>query len=184
MLWHAAYMGYRWRRRPQDMVGKTYGKVSPVLFFTEHHTMKAYWGSGCIAPLHAFLTSALHGGELSASHPRRFTTRKRAPGIHWIGGWLGGPQSRSGHGVEEKNSRSLPRLEPPNIQPVVQRYITELPQLLIWWVAAYILNKQQRKADKGWSSSLGVRRRANNNTQRGFLRNVTQGLGITTCGEI
>jgi hypothetical protein len=25
-------------------------KVVPVLFLTEHHTMKAYWGSGGIAP--------------------------------------------------------------------------------------------------------------------------------------
>jgi hypothetical protein len=24
------------------------GKVVPVLFLTEHHFMKAYWGSGCI----------------------------------------------------------------------------------------------------------------------------------------
>jgi len=30
--------------------------------------------------LHAFLTSALDGGELSASRPGRFT-----PDIHWIG---------------------------------------------------------------------------------------------------
>jgi hypothetical protein len=26
-------------------------KVVPVLFLTEHHAMKAYWGSGGIAPL-------------------------------------------------------------------------------------------------------------------------------------
>jgi hypothetical protein len=35
-------------------------------------------GSGGIAPL--FLTSALDGGELSASRPRRLT-----PYTHWIG---------------------------------------------------------------------------------------------------
>jgi hypothetical protein len=29
---------------------------------------------------------------------------------------LGGPQSRSGHGGEEKNSQALPGLEPPIIQ--------------------------------------------------------------------
>jgi hypothetical protein len=39
---------------------------------------------------------------------------------------LGGPQSRSGRGGEEKNSQSLPALEPPIIQPVAQRYTTEL----------------------------------------------------------
>jgi len=26
------------------------GKVVPVLFLTEHHAMKAYWGSGDTAP--------------------------------------------------------------------------------------------------------------------------------------
>jgi hypothetical protein len=35
------------------------------------------------------LTSALDGGEWSASRPGRFTARERAPGTHWIGGWVG-----------------------------------------------------------------------------------------------
>jgi hypothetical protein len=39
---------------------------------------------------------------------------------------LGGPHSRSGCGGEEKNSQPLPGLELPIIQPVVQRYTTEL----------------------------------------------------------
>jgi hypothetical protein len=43
---------------------------------------------------------------------------------------LGGPQSLSGRGGEEKNSQPLPRLEPPIIQPVVQRYTTRLSRLL------------------------------------------------------
>jgi len=43
---------------------------------------------------------------------------------------LGGPQSRSGHGGEEKNSQPLPGLEPPIIQPVAQNY-TELSRLLV-----------------------------------------------------
>jgi hypothetical protein len=34
------------------------------------------------------LTSALDGGEWSASHPGRFTPRERTPGTHWIGGWV------------------------------------------------------------------------------------------------
>jgi hypothetical protein len=37
----------------------------------------------------AFLTSALDGGQWSASHPGRLTSRERAPGIHRIGGWVG-----------------------------------------------------------------------------------------------
>jgi hypothetical protein len=44
-------------------------------------------GSGCIAP--PFLTSAVDGAEWSASCPDRFTPGERAPGTHWIGGWVG-----------------------------------------------------------------------------------------------
>jgi hypothetical protein len=39
---------------------------------------------------------------------------------------LGELQSRSGRGGEEKNSHPLPGLEPAAIQPVAQRYTTEL----------------------------------------------------------
>jgi hypothetical protein len=42
---------------------------------------------------------------------------------------LGGPQSRSGRGGEEKNSHALLGLEPPIIQPIAQRYATELSRL-------------------------------------------------------
>jgi len=34
------------------------------------------------------LISALYGGEWSASRPGSFTPRERAPGTHWIGGWV------------------------------------------------------------------------------------------------
>jgi hypothetical protein len=37
-----------------------------------------------------------------------------------------GPKNRSGRGDEEENSQPLPGLEPPIIQPVAQRYTTEL----------------------------------------------------------
>jgi hypothetical protein len=37
--------------------------------------------------------------------------------------------------------------------------------LQIWRVAGNILNKHSRTADKGWSSSLGVGRGANNSSQ-------------------
>jgi hypothetical protein len=43
---------------------------------------------------------------------------------------LGEPQSRSGRGGEEKNSRPLQGLEPRIIQPVAQRCTTELSLLL------------------------------------------------------
>jgi hypothetical protein len=38
--------------------------------------------------IYIFLTSALVGGEWSTSRPGRFTSGKRAPGTHWIGGWV------------------------------------------------------------------------------------------------
>jgi hypothetical protein len=44
---------------------------------------------------------------------------------------LAGPQSRYGRGCEEKSSQSLPGLEPPIIQPVAQRYTTELSRFLV-----------------------------------------------------
>jgi hypothetical protein len=47
-----------------------------------------------------FLTSALVGGQWSASRPGRFTPGERAPGTHWIGGWVD-PQSQSGLGEEK-----------------------------------------------------------------------------------
>jgi hypothetical protein len=48
--------------------------------------MKAYWGVEVY--LHAYLNSALDGGEWSASRPGRFTPRERVPGTHGIGGWV------------------------------------------------------------------------------------------------
>jgi hypothetical protein len=35
------------------------------------------------------LTSVLDGGEWSASRPGPFIPREKAPGTHWIGGWVG-----------------------------------------------------------------------------------------------
>jgi hypothetical protein len=44
-------------------------------------------GSGGIAA--QFLTSALDGGEWSASCPSHLTFQERVPSTNWIGGWLG-----------------------------------------------------------------------------------------------
>jgi hypothetical protein len=46
--------------------------------------MKAYGGLNVL--IQVFLTSALVGGEWSASRSDRFIPREGAPGIHWIGG--------------------------------------------------------------------------------------------------
>jgi hypothetical protein len=81
---------------------KVKGKVVPVLFFsTEQHTRKAYWGCGGIAS--RILDLGTRWWAIS------FTPR---PLYHqWKSLWypldrrLGGPQSRSGRGGEEKNSQ-------------------------------------------------------------------------------
>jgi hypothetical protein len=46
--------------------------------------MMAYGGVDIY--IHIFLTSALAGGEWSASRPGPFTPGNKAPGTHWIGG--------------------------------------------------------------------------------------------------
>jgi hypothetical protein len=67
------------------------------------------------------LTSALDGDEWSASHPGRFTPRERAPGTHWIGGWVG-PRAVLDAVVKRKilspRRESNPRT--PIVQPVAQ----------------------------------------------------------------
>jgi hypothetical protein len=69
--------------------------------------MKAYRGVDVY--IHVFLTSALVGGELSASRPGRFTAGERSPGTHWRGGWVG---PRAGmDDVEKRKILPLPELE-------------------------------------------------------------------------
>jgi hypothetical protein len=98
-----------------------------VLFLTEHHAKEAYRRSGGIAP--RILNSALDGGEWSASLPGHFNPQGRNPYYYPLHRRLGGPQSRSGYGGEEKNSQPLPGLEPMIIQSVAQRYTTDLSRL-------------------------------------------------------
>jgi hypothetical protein len=59
--------------------------------------------------MYIFLTSALFGGEWSASRPSRFTPGKRASGTHWLGDWVG---PRAGiDDVEKRKCLTLPGLE-------------------------------------------------------------------------
>jgi hypothetical protein len=57
----------------------------------------------------ATISSALVGGEWSASRPGRFTLGERAPGTHCIGSWVG---PRDGlDDVEKRKFLTLPGLE-------------------------------------------------------------------------
>jgi hypothetical protein len=44
---------------------------------------------GVDGQIHVFFTSALVGGEWSASRPYHFTPEERGPDTHWVGGWVG-----------------------------------------------------------------------------------------------
>jgi hypothetical protein len=72
----------------------------------------------------------MYGDEWTASRPGRFTSQGKCT---WypLDRRLGGLQSRSGPGVEEKNFQPLPGLERPIIQPVGQSYTTELSRFLL-----------------------------------------------------
>jgi hypothetical protein len=104
-------------------------KVKLSLCLTKHHAMKTYWGME--VQLHAFLTSALDGSEWSASRPDRFTPRKRVPGTHWTGGWVG-PRAVLDAVMKKKilSPRRVSNPRTPIVQPAAQRYTTALTWLL------------------------------------------------------
>jgi hypothetical protein len=59
--------------------------------------------------IHIFLTSALAGGKSSASCPGRSIPGERAPGTHWIGGWVD-PRA----GLDDVEKRKF--LPPPGLE--------------------------------------------------------------------
>jgi hypothetical protein len=94
--------------------------------------MKTY--GGVDVQIHIFLTSALDGGEWSASHPGRFTPRETNHGTHWIGGWVG---PRTGlDDIDRSKILPLPGLE---LQPLglparsQSLYQLHYPGCFIFW---------------------------------------------------
>jgi hypothetical protein len=124
--------------------------------------------------LHTFLTSALDWGEWSASRLGRFFPRERAPGYP-LDRRLGGLQSRSGHGGEDKNFQPLLGPQPPDHparSPVLYRWATSAPpsttlqtfQLVGWLNKRKTNERGMRHAwrkwemlTKFWSTNLRVR---------------------------
>jgi hypothetical protein len=70
--------------------------------------MEAY--GGVDIEIHMFLTSALFGGEWTASHPGYFTPEEGSPIIHQIGG-LVGPSTGLDY-MEKRKFLTLLGLEP------------------------------------------------------------------------
>jgi hypothetical protein len=99
-------------------------KVKLSLCLTKNHAIKRYWGLRYSAT-HS-LTSALEGGECSASRPGSFIVGERAPGTHWIGERLD-PRAALDT-VEKRNITSSRRVSNPwtsIFQPVASLYTTE-----------------------------------------------------------
>jgi hypothetical protein len=90
-------------------------EVKVPLCLTKHHAIKTHWWSGGISQL--TLTSALDGGEWSASRPGRFISSERAPSTHWVGGWVG---PKAGLDTVSKRKIPNPRQESNPDHPIVQ----------------------------------------------------------------
>jgi hypothetical protein len=85
--------------------------------------MKAYWGSGGIAPRIFYLSTRWRW--VVSFTPRPLYYMGKSP-WYLLDRRLGGPQSRYGRGCEEKKSQLLSGDEPPIIQLVAQRCTTGL----------------------------------------------------------
>jgi hypothetical protein len=90
-----------------------------------------------------FLTLELDGGEWSASHHWHLTFGERAPGIHWIGGWVGLWASLDA--VEKRKILPLLGIQPqliahcyterayPSFTYVICRPIKKRKQIVVSW---------------------------------------------------
>jgi hypothetical protein len=99
--------------------------------------------------IHFFLTSALVGGEWSASCPSRFTPEERAPGIHWMGGWV---DLWAGlDDVKKRKFLTLPGLElPPLGRPARSQSLYRLSSpgsQFSWWGMDILFSASQAKYD-------------------------------------
>jgi hypothetical protein len=103
------------------------GKFIPVLFLTEHHAMKAYWRSGSIAS--RILELGTRWRWMVSFTSGQFYPQGKSP-WYTLYRRLGGTQSRSGLGGEEKNSQPLPGLDILIMQPVAQRHTIKLSRFL------------------------------------------------------
>jgi hypothetical protein len=87
--------------------------------------MKTYWGSGCI--LHSFFGLGTKMEVINFT-PGPLYPQERSLVLDR----LCGPRSRSRHGGEDKNPRPQLGFEHPIIQPVAQRYTTEISRILYY----------------------------------------------------
>jgi hypothetical protein len=92
LIWTARNVGYSWTHVSCSCM-PSHHRYPTIRMRSKVKKQKLYW---CIhyttlhyTTLHyAFLTSAVSGDKWSDSRPGRLTPRERAPGTHWIGGWV------------------------------------------------------------------------------------------------
>jgi hypothetical protein len=86
---------------------------------------------------YSFTTSALDGGEWSASRTGRFTPGERTPGTHCTGGWVG---PRAVLDTEDRGKILCPcwgsNPDRSVVQPVVRHYTAWATRLLFFWKQA------------------------------------------------
>jgi len=78
------------------------------------------------------LTSALDGGEWSVTCPGSFTPRERAPGTHWIGGWVV-PRAGLDAMVKRKIPSSCRDLNPHSSSPQPSAILVSYPGSGRYW---------------------------------------------------
>jgi hypothetical protein len=108
-------------------------KVKLSLCLTKHHAMKTYWRSGGIAA--CILNPCTRWRWVVTFTPRPFYPQGKSPRCPLDRG-LGGPQSRSGHGGEEKNFQPPPGIEPQKPNRPVRSLVTiptELSRFYFTW---------------------------------------------------
>jgi hypothetical protein len=99
--------------------------------------MKAY--GGVDVQIHIFSTSALAGGEWSASCPSRFSPGETRPGTHWIGGWV-----HPGASLDNVQKRKL--LPPPilDLRPLSRLARSQSLYRLRYCSSSYINSKRKK----------------------------------------
>jgi hypothetical protein len=102
--------------------GKVKGKVVPVLFLNEQQAIKAYCGSGGIAP--RILDLGTRWRWVVSFTPRPPYPQGKSL-WYLLARRLAGSQRWSGRGGEEKNSQPMPGLETPN-------HAARIPALYRW----------------------------------------------------
>jgi hypothetical protein len=132
---HVFQISYQERVKGEwSLEGEGKCKVVPAFFWAPRH--EGILGEWRYSSTHS-LTSALDGGEWSASVPAVLPPRERAPGTHWIGDWVG-PRACLDAVVKKKipSSRRESKPRTPIVKPIVQHYTD-------WAITAHVEGEEE-----------------------------------------